>query len=251
VDPTAHRQYRQAPIAEAICEFQFAPGDESVAFPSAKLHEEIKQTYDGIPRAVLTLVGGFQGGVVAGGDLTSTERVQLPNEDQSRLVTVGQNLLSINILPPYAGWIDFQSRVHDVLPRFMRIAKPRGVTRIGLRYINRLLIPGDNISPAEFLNMPIRSPSGFPTSVESFLSRLEFTYGVAGERLVLTVSTLPQPAPGRTALLLDLDAISNSISAPISADAALAKLSELKKRQHEAFEGIITDRSREVFDATA
>ena len=41
------RQYKNAPIQEALCEFHFVPGPEWDVTVVGKLHDRVKEIYDG------------------------------------------------------------------------------------------------------------------------------------------------------------------------------------------------------------
>jgi len=44
-------------------------------------------------------------------------------------------------LPPYSNWNAFRDEVRPLWERYVEFVKPEAVTRIALRYINRIYIP--------------------------------------------------------------------------------------------------------------
>ncbi|MXZ87792.1 MAG: TIGR04255 family protein [Dehalococcoidia bacterium] len=68
-----------------------------------------------------------------------------------------------------------------------------------------------------------------------------------GVLLILSQGSVDAPK-NHVGFLLDLDVIWESTE-PIARDEALTKAGDLRAREREAFETIITDKARELFDA--
>jgi uncharacterized protein (TIGR04255 family) len=65
------------------------------------------------------------------------DKIQFVREDESSLIQVGTNLLTVNHLLSYTGWKDFKKLIFETFDIYKNIAKPDSICRIGLRYINR------------------------------------------------------------------------------------------------------------------
>lgn len=48
------------------------------------------------------------------------------------------------MLRPYSNWEDFSTAAFNYLEKYIALAKPLLITRIGLRYINRVDLPSEN-----------------------------------------------------------------------------------------------------------
>ena len=182
-------------------------------------------------------------------------KVQLVTEDGKRMIGVGHDVLSIHILRPYqrtldsgnVGWDEFYSRIKRAIEAYWKVSKPIGVTRIGIRYINKIVIPQIKVRVEDYLKCALPNVSGLPDQLSNFMSRVEYTYG-DNVRLVLSQGSIEAP-PDNVGFLLDLDVIWHGAD-PISEDEALTIISDLREREREAFEIIITEKAREHFDAT-
>jgi uncharacterized protein (TIGR04255 family) len=182
-------------------------------------------------------------------------KVQLSAKGGSRLVAVGRDIVSIHMLRPYqdsdhpdkGGWDDFRCRINSALEAYWSVSKPLGVKRIGLRYINRIVVPSLNINFAEFFRCGPPEVKGFPDKMNSFLIRNEYSYE-DGIRFLLTYASTDTPEKG-TACILDLDVIYEVEGEPLPKEKVMVQVDEIRMRERELFESLITDKARELFDA--
>ena len=68
-----------------------------------------------------------------------------------------------------------------------------------------------------------------------------------GVRLVLSQGTAPEPE-GNFGFILDLD-VTRETNVAVSIEDALGLAHDLRNRERDAFEAVITDRARNFFDA--
>src|SRR5205823_2698261 len=55
------------------------------------------------------------------------------------------DLLGINVQAPYLGWPNFSKLISEQFGTYVEIASPRAFKRIGLRYINAIQFPTQEI----------------------------------------------------------------------------------------------------------
>lgn len=250
------RRYRTPPIEEALCEFRFVPGDEWDPTMPGKLHAKLDNAYPGKPtqqvlaRVDVQLAEGKPFRVQYQRD---ADKVQFHSEDGTRLVGVGEDTLSVHMLRPYqspergerAGWEEFRCRISTALGAYWTVAKPVGVRRVSVRYVNKIMMPS-NAEVGDYLHCALPKIGSLPDSVLGLASRVEYCYE-DGAHLVLSQGTAFDPSR-QPAVLLDLDVIWESESR-LSVDRALEMVQSLRDREREAFEAVITDKAREIFDA--
>ncbi len=251
-----HRVYRNPPIEEALCEFHFKPRQDWDLTIPGKFHVELGDGYGGKPQEqrVVGIALNQQGEQPANLNLNEgLARVQLLNEDGNRMVAIGQNVLSVHMLRPYhdpnredgGGWQEFKARINEALGAYWNVVRPEGVIRVGVRYINKIVLPQSAAKVESYLNCALPVVAGFPSRLSNYMSRVEYVYDDE-VRLVLSQGTTRDPQdPMR--LLLDLDVIWQS-SDIVTLQSALEKAEMLRMREQAAFEAAITDSSRELFD---
>ena len=251
------RRYKNPPIEEALCEFRFHPDQEWNLTIPGKLHGELADEYSGKPQEqkVASITLNAQEGQPARFSFDEgSARTQLVTEDGKRLVGIGKDVLSVHMLRPYqdplrqeeGGWNEFRPRIVEALAAYWKVMQPRGVNRVGIRYVNRIIIPQRLVRIESYLKSALPNVSGLPDRLTSFMSRVEYSYE-DGVRLVLSQG--PTDAPeAHVGLLLDLDVIWEA-SEWVGQAEAVARADDLRAREREAFEAVVTDEARELFDA--
>ena len=204
------RKYRNPPIEEAVCDLQFAPGIEWDPTLPGRMYGELKDVYGEKPRlqqlVEAQVQGGIEGQSISMSHKVAKQRVQFLGEDGTRIVGVGADQLSVHMLRPYKGWESFRPQIDEALNAYSRVAEPEGITRIGLRYINKITIktPHDDLSP--YFSIPPRFPEiDSATRLLAFFNRKEAAFADRPIRIVVTFADMESsPSPS---YLLDLDII--------------------------------------------
>ncbi len=250
------RRYRNPPIEEALCEFRFEPSQEWDLTLPGKLHEKLRDEYCGKPREQRVVEANLE---IRGDnrppnlDLSQhLAKVQFLTEVGDRLVGVGPEVLSVHMLRPYqdpsqeeeGGWREFEPRIHRALSAYWEVAQPNGVSRIGVRYINKIVVP-DLSEMSDYLKTALPVVEGLSGAVRSVFSRVEYLHG-DGVRIALVQGSV-EAGPGRVGLMLDLDVTWESQN-PVGQEEALNRARALRVREREAFEAAITERARRLFD---
>ncbi|QLE55979.1 TIGR04255 family protein [Nostoc sp. TCL26-01] len=248
------RQYPNPPIEEAVCEFRFAPGQRWNLTVPGLFYERIRDTYPGEPRQQNLIQAELQ--IEPAPDNPELAfrhdfiKLLFQSADTKKLVGVGANLLSIHSLRPYEGWENFSERISKAFHTYLDVAKPVGVTRIALRYINKVAVAVNReIELSEYFTVYPQLPDGVPSRISGFLTRTESIYEDIPIRLVITLSDDLPPA-GQVMFTLDLEASQEWLEKPLAIESALSSLYELKQREGQAFENLITDRTRELFNVS-
>jgi uncharacterized protein (TIGR04255 family) len=150
------------------------------------------------------------------------------------------------VLRPYEGWIEFSQRIETALQAYAEVAEPGGVSRVGVRYINKINLPDQEIELKTWFQCGPPSVPELPSKMAGFMSRVEFLYPDA-VKLLLTQASIDAPEEP-AAVLLDLDVLWASGEAR-TPDAIMTVVDDLHERVGSAFEALITDAVREIFDA--
>ena len=255
--PRGRRQYRNPPIDEAVCEFHFLPGPDWDLTIPGKLQAALGSDYGGKPQHQQVVNLGLEfkpdepSSLSYGQELS---KVLLFRDDEKRAVGVGRDALSIHMLRPYQdpetpekrGWDEFRPRIRTALETYWKVAEPRGVRRISIRYINRIVIPEPVVRIEDYLRCAAPSVQGLPEDVNSYMSRTDYLWE-EGTRLVLAQGSILSESE-RIGFLLDINAYWETQAGVGQAD-AMARTDRLRDIEREAFENVITDAARELFDA--
>ncbi|MBQ0905782.1 TIGR04255 family protein [Micromonospora sp. U21] len=255
IDLDARRVYKHPPIIEAIVEFTFGGGEDWNLTIPGRLYERVRDSYPGEPqqREIVEANWGTEGadGVDPpnqGLALTvskKSERVVFSSDN--KLLMVGPAVLSVHSLAPYEGWESLHARATDALEKYCEVARPECISSIGLRYVNRIKLPGPTVAFEEYFTVAQALPAtGFPPNLGAFFDRMELYYEEIPARIAFTWASVNSDDPEAAVFLLDLDLRWRDKTPFENADSNLA---DLRGRERAAFESLITNKLREIFDA--
>jgi uncharacterized protein (TIGR04255 family) len=241
------RRYRNPPIIEALCEFRFEPSVPwDLAIPGL-IYEKVRGDFPKRrqAKAIEVNVAAGPGGVEQ--RLVTTDRIHFLREDEKALIQVDRDLLVVNRLRPYPTWQDFLPLIRQGFDAYLEIAKPKGVQRIGLRYINRIEIPSRRIKLEDYFEFhPFVGPK-LPQDLGSFIVGVQIPYEDSRDTLRLQLANATVETPDMVAVMLDLDYFLVQ-RGQVSLDAVF----EWAETAHDCVEGVfeacITDRLREIFE---
>jgi uncharacterized protein (TIGR04255 family) len=241
--------YFRDPIVEAAAEVWFTPGRAWSSAVADEVVEALRTEYPGSarPRGQIQIAVGPTGSPAAP---FVQQGVFLPSSDEKALVGVGENQLSIHVHAPYPGWSTFRPRIERAFATFCRIATPREMTRLAVRYIDQIRLPlaHDEGITDYFPCMPMR-PTSMPTALDGFHVVTQASDSAEQFTAILRVASMPAPMPdGELHVLYDLN-LFRPFDPPQAAEVrtALEHLDFLHKRQRQIFEDSITERTRRLF----
>lgn len=241
------RRYKNPPILEALCELWFEPSVPWDLTIPGLVYERVRGDFPKRRqvRAFETSVSASPEGVEQ--QVRTTDRMQFLREDERVLIQVGPDLLAINHLKPYPTWQEFLPLVQRGFDAYCESANPKGIRRIGLRYINRIEIPGLGIEMEDyFLFYPFVGPN-LPQEHGPFIVGIQIPHESSRDVLRLQLANASTEMPDVIPVMLDLDYF---LAKP--GEVALAAVSEWLEIAHnhveEAFEACITDLLRQMFE---
>jgi uncharacterized protein (TIGR04255 family) len=228
------RIYPKPPVDEALCEFKF----KSSAWDANLLdlfHSKLSAEYSANKEEIQGTVLGAPSGTF-----------RFKNNENTRLVTVSGNLLAVHTVRQYDRWEDFRPRIEAALKAYVEVWKPTQIERLGIRYINKIVVPTQPIILNEYLTCPPQIPSPIEGNLATFLTRNQVVLQ-NNSNLLITQGSL-SANEGGVAFVLDVDAWMGPLpSPPTNVEAILSLIDELKKSETNAFEGSITDKTRDLF----
>jgi uncharacterized protein (TIGR04255 family) len=243
------RRYGKPPIVEAVCEFRFDPSSPwDLAIPGL-LYETLKERFPQREpvRAIESAVQVGEPGIYQ--TVAATDRVRFRSHRGDALVQVGQHFLSLNHFTPYPTWERFRPMAADLLTAYRSVAYPSGITRVGLRYINRITVPVQpSVELEDYFNFfpgmvgPLRN-----LDYVSFLVGVQLPFEKERDALRLQF-TSDEPEDAATgSVLLDLDYF---LAQPgsLDFDSLEGWLDAGHRRLEDVFEGCLRDTARSLFE---
>lgn len=238
--------YKFCPLEEALCEFKFISDLEWDLTIPGLIYEKVKDNY---PIKKQQIGIGIKLEPKGKGIEQSIEqappRIQLFEKEEKGLIQIAPDLLVINRLKPYPGWNIFKPMITEAVDSYKLIAQPKGLKRVGLRYINIFEFSHKNIKLREYFNFYPYIPDNFQNNPKSFADRVEFPYENDNEILILQLVSIIPRKPNISSIALDID------YAMITPDyVSLDKVNEWLEKAHEiivnSFESAITDKTKNL-----
>lgn len=168
------------------------------------------------------------------------------SDDKKRILQARTNGFTFSRLPQYDRWGPFCQEARELWRLYVQSTRPEQVTRVAVRYINRLELPVPIPDFSAYLrNVPEVSPD-LPQGLSGFLLQLKIPQtDLPNGMLVINEGLLRSEDPRRAAVLLDIDVFHSAELAP-DADGVWDALEGLHDRKNQAFEASITERTREL-----
>jgi uncharacterized protein (TIGR04255 family) len=244
--PFIRRRYSDPPLLEAVAEFRFEPGSPWDQTVPGLVYERVRETFPEKQQVVVVDASLTPGeGVVVEQRVAHIERLQLRRADQAALLQVSPHYLSVSRLPPYEAWEEYLPLIDQGLRAYREVAEPAGIQRIGLRYINRLRIPGNKIELAEYFDFFPHIGDDLPTTHGSFICGVHFPF--EDGRDLARVQLADQPSDnGESIFLLDIDYFLNE-AGRVDFEEALGWLERAHEHLEEVFEGCLRPALRDTF----
>lgn len=128
--------------------------------------------------------------------------------DGKRFVQISKANFVYQSSDAYTGWADFRAKFSELWSMSIKVVKPGPISKIGLRYINR--IPRSEAHPnvSDWLRATPDLPEALLMSKEHFLARVESSPKPSHLRLVTTANHVATPELPSGGVILDIDRIS-------------------------------------------
>lgn len=149
-------------------------------------------------------------------------------------------------LEPYTTWGEVFGEAFRLWSIYVGLARPKQLSRIAVRYINRMKLTGDpNIS--DFLAAAPSLPKPIPSAIRDFLTRVHVGDESRGSAAIVIQALERQFDPNVMLLLLDIDAYHETNLAPN--DQRLPRMfQQLRELKNEIFYASITEKAAELYE---
>jgi uncharacterized protein (TIGR04255 family) len=198
-------QYRNPPIVEAVCELRFSSQTKWPSELVDQFYNAIRETFPERDRIIDHQLKVQITPDKARSKTEKNERAVFLTKDRRMFIQFGERVVSIHRLKPYPSWENFRPVIEQVYTVLSELTQIAGIDRVGLLYVDKIEIPGTEISLKEYFRFrPVFEELDQPLFV-NFLVGVDLPY--EGERdlcrLQLTRTIAEQQ--GHSAFLLTTD----------------------------------------------
>ncbi len=240
------RKYNNPPIIEAVCEIRFEPGEKWDSTRFGLIWEKVQVVFpqrEELRHLDVRLVPGPEG---VQQKVTGQARVKYLQQDGLSFMQVGENVVSVHRLKPYRTWAEFKPVIVKGFSAYTQQAKPSGIRRAGLRYINRIPIPAQNGELVDYFDF---LPSVGPAMLKEygpFIVGIDVPFEEGRDGLRIQLASAQPESDDEVPVMLDLDYRTLRADS-LSLDGVEEWLELAHGRVEDTFEGCIKDALRNMF----
>lgn len=245
----SRRTYRKPPVVEAVARLHWRSAIEWKFTTPGLLYDRVRTDYPGEPQLQNLVQAGLNAEANAAPSIqvvSGPARVMFSSTDACRLLSVTSADFSVHGLPPYEGWESLETRLFSGLALLDDAAPEPVFDQVSLRYINRIEIPLSEFAIQDYMTIGFAMPPGWPPQIVAFMDRVESVYPDRRSKISFTWATA-EAIEGSSAFIVDLD-LTSEVPEGTNAEGARALLKQLKERETQAFESLLQDSLRELFD---
>lgn len=241
-------KYKIPPIKEAIFDIRIDKLSKSSLEDLEKVHSLISKEYP-TKKKHISLVSKieFKEGVQVTNHTGSEVRGFIfANKNATAQVQYRLDGFTFNMLKPYSEWGKFSYEGLRLWQIYQDNFGPNKVTRIALRYINRIEIPLPMGEFQEYIsNMP-PIPLCLPQTFHNFFMQVNVPCDKEGTGIIIT-ETIEQPVQEKLPFILDIDAYKFGIKSS-NIGHLKSEFNKLRELKNKTFENCITEKSRKLFE---
>jgi uncharacterized protein (TIGR04255 family) len=241
-------RFRNAPIAEAIL-------DIAVQYPVPvelgrleAFHDQISERYP-VKRNRVAWQGQIQVEEerIAHEVRRGAQGFMFRSADDTQVVQVRQDGFTFNWLKRYDSWEALRNAARPHWERYRETFHPEAVTRLGLRYLNRIELPLPLPDFREYILTAPEIAPGLPQGLSALFLRLEIPDMTRGLIAIIT-ETIQAPVDEgkRLPFIFDIDIVCGATFEP-SSPAIWEKFAQMRDYKNEIFFASMTERAKEMF----
>ncbi len=242
--------FPNAPITEALIDLRVETSSPTSMETLASFHNRIKDRFPkkqeryswksefkvkkDIPPEIVAPAGGPDG-------------YFFKAPDERKLVQARIDGFTFNKLKPYEKWETFRNEAIELWDKYIQTVNPDFVTRLALRYINKIEIPLPMGDFKEYLLTVPEIAKGVPQAISTYFMRLEIPNPAIEAYSVITQTYKPVKEEAKTLpFIFDIDVFRVAKLKPN--DRKIWKImDELRDFKNSIFLNSITEKTMELF----
>ncbi|MBU4421079.1 MAG: TIGR04255 family protein [Proteobacteria bacterium] len=241
--------FPNAPITEAVIEIKAQLPEETALKSLESFHDHIKNRFpekqeQRFLKADFKLLQKDTTFTLPA--KTGTQGYLFRSLKEKKVVQSKIDGFAFNKLKPYENWDLFRSEGRELWKLYSEIVNPIKVTRIGLRYINRIEVPLPFKDFSEYLLTNPQIAPQLPQAVSHFFMRLEVSNPDIEATAIITQAMDKPTKTKRLPLILDIDVfrITEYVEKTEEMWEDFEKLRDFK---NDIFFNSVTEKAKELF----
>jgi uncharacterized protein (TIGR04255 family) len=227
------RYLKNAPIIEALIDIQVRLPAKIDVLTLKAIHSSISQQY---PKEQERLKGSFELKIGKSPEATTKDvshyGYSFSSTDDKQIVQIRLDGFTFSRLKPYETWKSLQKEADRLWNLYVKLAYPELITRVALRYINRLEIPLPFKDFGEYITAPPAVPPNLSGGISSFLTRIVMPDPKLNATTIITQALEPIIGDKVVSIILDIDVFKTGEFNPDGKEAweTISQLRHLKNK---------------------
>lgn len=237
----------KAPITEALIDIRIKMREDLTVEQIESIYNSISDQYSD-KKALRKLEGKFEFKKGEPPVSSGTETIDgyiFTSTDQKQIFQARLDGFTFSRLKPYETWEQLRDEAHRLWLIYKEITSPE-ITRVALRYINKMEIQLSSKDFSEYLTAAPIVPEGLPQGVSSFLTRVVIHEPSIDAAAIITQALEQVVNPNFIPIILDIDVFKQK-SEGISEKDAWDTLEKLRHFKNKIFFESITEKTKEIF----
>ena len=234
--------YKNAPIIEAIIDLKFKCVTD---FDFSTLDNSVRDKYlIDYPTVMKETQNEFrfnEGANPQQNPIVTNVGLRFRSSDEKQILRVRTDGFTFSRLSPYQQWEPFRDEAKRLLEIYQKATSPENIIRTAVRFINRLDLPGNSVTLADYLKIFPVAPQDY--KMNGLAMQLVLEQEDIKSTLIVREALIPPTKPNVVSLLLDFDLFHQE---PLDFNNLWSFLEKLHLRKNKIFESAITDKTREL-----
>jgi len=167
------------------------------------------------------------------------------SEDEKHIVQARLDGFTFSRLEPYQKWETLREEAQKLWSNYLKIASPEIITRVALRYINRLELPLPMGDFNEYLTSPPVIPQNLSQEISNFLTRVVIPEKPI-ESFAMVTQAFERVVNNKVPIILDIDVFKKK-EYDVSKKDAWEDIDKLRDFKNRIFFEFITERTKELY----
>lgn len=243
--------YQNAPIEEAVIDLRVASAVQDTS-RLIELQKTLEGEYSDC-QAISSRPTNRRKDDKVDEDKTSTLGFRFVHHGKTKVLHAGLNGFMFSVLRPYDRWETFRVEARTLWNQYRAVHEFQAFTRVAVRYLNRIDIPGEDVELTEYFQIGPHLPSDFPyKGLGNVFMQFAIHQTDLDCFLIVNVARVDSPQPGYLSIMLDIDIFrmnedNSALWQAEEQETVWEFVEQLHARKNEIFEACITDKTRELF----
>lgn len=167
------------------------------------------------------------------------------SEDEKHIVQARLDGFTFSRLKPYQKWETLRDEAHKLWEYYIKISSPEIITRVALRYINRLELPLPMADFNEYLTSSPVIPQNLSQEISNFLIRVVIPEKPIGAFAIVT-QAFERVINNKVPIILDIDVFKKK-EYDVNKKDAWDDIEKLRKLKNKIFFAFITEKIKELY----